>query len=327
MKVNNRENLDKIWETIKNNENFVIVSHTNPDGDTVGAGTGLAHLLNALGKQVKALVCDREIPKYLSFLCEKVQYVTDFDPDADDTVISVDVASPQMLGTLSEKLTDRVDLRIDHHEVCTPFAKENVCIPTASSCCEIIAELSEYIGVATAESSTALLCGIMTDTGSFRYSCTTSRTHGVAAFLIDSGADLDYLNSCLYESRELSSLLATSYGVTRMKLLDQGRIATCIITDEDKRITGCSDGDFSETASLMRQIRGVEAALFLRQADEAQYKLSVRSGKNVDAAALCALFGGGGHVRAAGATLSGSDPKELMEKAVSEVQKQLGTNN
>ena len=312
-----------VTKAIHENDDFVILSHTNPDGDTVGAGVGLALMLKAMGKNVKALVCDKEIPQYLRFIRGSEDYVTDFEVSDTDFVIAVDVASPQMLGTLAEKFEGRVDLRIDHHEVSTPFAKENYCLGGASSCCEILADLSSLLGAATPDMATALLCGIMTDSGSFRYSSTSADTHRSAAYLLGAGADLDYISSSLYESRELSSLMATSYCVTKMKMRMDGKIAYSSVTNEEKANLGLCDADFSECASLLRQIKGVEAALFLRQVTEGEYKLSVRSRESVDSAVLCAVFGGGGHARAAGATILGDDPDEIMEKVIKEVQNQL----
>lgn len=315
--------ISRVAKVILENDNFVILSHTNPDGDTVGSGVGLALLLEKLGKTVRALVCDKEIPEYLRFIRGSERYVTDFDADDGDFVVAVDTASPQMLGALAEKFADMTDLRIDHHEVCTPFAKENYCVGESSSCCEIISDLSSVLGESTPDMATALMCGIMTDSGSFRYSSTSADTHRSAAYLLDKGADLDYISSSLYESRELSSLMATSYAVTKMKMRMDGKIAYTTITNEEKEALGLCDADFSESASLLRQIKGVEAALFLRQVTEGEYKLSVRSRDSVDSSALCAVFGGGGHARAAGATIFGNDPDEIMEKVIKEVQNQL----
>lgn len=315
--------MSRVAKALLKNDNFVILSHTNPDGDTVGSGVGLTLLLEKMGKNVRALICDKEIPEYLRFIRGSERYVTDFDVQDSDFVVAVDTASPQMLGALSEKFADITDLRIDHHEGCTPFAKENYCVGDASSCCEIIADLSSVLGESTPDMATALMCGIMTDSGSFRYSSTSADTHRSAAYLLDKGADLDYISSSLYESRELSSLMATSYAVTKMKMRMDGRIAYTIITNKEKEALGLCDADFSESASLLRQIKGVEAALFLRQVTEDEYKLSVRSRDGVDSAALCAVFGGGGHARAAGATILGNDGDEIMEKVIKEVQNQL----
>ena len=140
---------------------------------------------------------------------------------------------------------------------------------------------------------------------------------------MDAGAKLDYISSSLYESRELSSLMATSYAVTNMKMRMGGKIAYTTISCAEKEELGLSDSDFSESASLLRQIKGVEAALFLRQVVDGEYKLSVRSRESVDSAKLCAVFGGGGHARAAGATILGDDPEMIMENIIKEVQNQL----
>ncbi len=313
----------RVAEALLKNDNFTILSHTNPDGDTLGSGVGLALMLEKMGKTVKALLCDKEIPQYLRFIKGSERYVCDFEVQDSDFVIAVDTASPQMLGALCERFEGRVDLRIDHHEVSTPFAKENYCVAKASSCCELLADLSSMIGVSTPDVATALLCGIMTDSGSFRYSSTSADTHRAAAYLLDAGADLDYISSSLYESRELSSLMATSYAVTKMKMCIDGKIAYTTISNEEKAALGLCDADFSECASLLRQIKGVEAALFLRQVTEGEYKLSVRSRESVDSASLCAVFGGGGHARAAGATIFGSDADKIIENVIKEVQNQL----
>ncbi len=311
-----------VAQFLSKNDNYVILSHTNPDGDTVGAGIGLALLLEKAGKKVNALVCDKEIPEYLRFLHGSERYVCDYELCEGDVVVAVDTASPQMLGALAEKFESITELRIDHHEISTPFAKSNYCVPNASSCCEVISDLSSILGVSTPDMATALLCGIMTDSGSFKYSCTGASTHRCAAYLMDAGADLNYISSSLYENRELSSLMASSFAVTKMKMCFDGRVAYSSVSCAEKEELGLSDSDFSECASLLRQIKGVEIAIFLRQVTDGEYKLSTRSRESIDSAAICQTFGGGGHARAAGCTLN-MPMEEALDAVLSQVRSVL----
>lgn len=298
--MSNPITLREIADLLLSKEKIVLFSHTSPDGDTVGAVTGLALALESIGKQVICL-CDSPVPDYLSFVCGD-RYLPDTDQDA-DLYVSVDVASPQMLGKLAEKYADRVDLRIDHHAFGTDFAKINYCDPSAAAASEIITELVTEMGLMTNKVATPLYVGLSTDTGSFRFSCTTSKTLRTAATLLDAGAPAEDINDRLYENMSLDTLRANAFFLDNMKLFSDGKILLIPVSEEKRLEAGLSEDSLEGFSSLARKISGVQLGISLRQKAEGVYKVSMRSRKSVDCASLCALLGGGGHIRAAGATI------------------------
>lgn len=316
--MSNSITLCKIAELLRSKEKIVLFSHTSPDGDTVGSVTALAMALESIGKQVICL-CDGPVPDYLSFVCGDL-YLPDTDEDA-DLYVSVDVASPQMLGKLAQKYADRIDLRIDHHAYGTDFAKINYCDPTAAAAAEIITELVVQMGLLTDKIAAPLYVGLSTDTGSFRFSSTTSRTLRTAATLLDAGAPAEDINDRLYENMSLETLRANAFFIDNIMLLSEGKILLIPVSEEKRMEAGLSEDSLEGFSSLARKISGVQLGISLRQKTEGVYKVSMRSRKSVNCANLCALLGGGGHTRAAGATIQADSfeaAKEILLSTVTE---------
>lgn len=296
----NNITLPEIAELFRKNQKFVLFSHVSPDGDTVGSVTGLACLLESMGKEVTCLCADK-IPDYLAALCHD-RYQPDFDGEA-DLYVSVDVASPQMLGALEERFADRIDLRIDHHAFGSDFAARNYCDPDAAAACEILAILAKDMGLLTEKVAAPLYVGLSTDTGSFRYSSTTARTLRIAADLLDAGAPAEDINERLYENMSLDNLRTNAFFLDNHEMYDGGKILLIPIEEEKRIAAGIAEDALDGLSSLARKIIGVQLGISLRQREPGVYKVSMRAGKHVDCASLCALFGGGGHIRAAGATI------------------------
>ncbi len=314
----------KALARLKENDRFVILSHTNPDGDTVSSALGLSLLLLKMGKKVDAVVCDKEIPEYLRFIAGSERFVTDYTPDDGEFVVSVDVASPAMLGANREKFENRTDLRIDHHGVSTPFAKENFVRAEASSCAEILAELAKKSGYLDKEIAEIFLVGILTDSGSFRYGATSGKTHRMAAALLDAGADNAKVCASIFENKPVNEMRASSFGICRMQLFREGSVALSIIRRRDMEENGLKEEDFSELVSLLRTMKGVKLAIFLRETGDNEYKLSLRSEEDVDSAVICKHFGGGGHRCAAGATVFTDDPEKIAAEVIGLAGDNLG---
>lgn len=316
--MSNSITLCEIADLLLSKDKIVLFSHTSPDGDTVGSVTALALALESTGKRVLCL-CDSPIPDYLSFVCGD-RYLPDTDEDA-DLYVSVDVASPQMLGRLAEKYADRIDLRIDHHAYGTDFGKVNYCDPTAAATAEILTELILQRGLLTPKVAAALYVGLSTDTGSFRFSNTTARTLRAAATLLESGAPAEDINDRLYENMSLDTLRANAFFIDNMMLLSDGKILLIPVSEKKRIEANLSEESLEGFSSLARKISGVQLGISLRQKAEGVYKVSMRSRKSVDCAALCALLGGGGHTRAAGATIQADSfeaAKEILLSAVTE---------
>lgn len=293
---------------------ILLLSHTNPDGDTVGSVTALSRALRLCGKETICL-CDQPIPERNLFICGEGTYVTSCEICENDLVVSVDVASAQMLGGLREVFECRTDIRIDHHGIGEDFAAVNYVDPDAAACAEIVYELITHLPCDLCEEvASPLYTALNTDTGGFRFSNTTARTHRIAAALMEAGAAAADVCETLYENVTLESLQSNALFLEKYQLHMDGKILFLPITMADKERYGFTDENIEGYATLSRKIAGVELGMVLRERDRGGYKVSMRSRKTVDSAALCALFGGGGHARAAGATIEADSFEEACRK-------------
>lgn len=310
----NKITLSEISEKLLAAKRIILLSHTNPDGDTVGSVTALSRALRLCGKETVCL-CDIEIPERNLFICGEGAYTTSCEIRESDLVVSVDVASPQMLGKLRDVFENRTDIRIDHHASADDFAICNYVDPTAAACAEIIFELISLLPCTLCEEiASPLYTALNTDTGGFRFSNTTARTHRIAAALMEAGAAAADICETLYENITLESLQSNALFLEKCQLHMDGKILFLPIRMADKERYGFTDENIEGYATLSRKIVGVELGMVLREKDRGGYKVSMRSRKTVDSAALCALFGGGGHARAAGATIEANSFEEACQK-------------
>lgn len=319
----NNITLDQISEMLTKAHTVVILSHTSPDGDTVGATVALADALNDRGIHVHAL-CDVDIHEYLDFVSGGF-----YEKDTDDSglIVALDVASKGQLGALAEKFGDRIDIRIDHHDLGEDFAKYNYCIPNAAATCEIMYELLRKMDALTKNAATALYTGISTDSGSFRYSNTTPNTLRVAAALIEAGADAETINEKLYEDLPLSSLRADGFFLDHMELHENGKILIVKVALDEMESAGLSLADVDGFSSLARKISGVQLGISIREKEPGVYKASMRSRKSIDCAKICASLGGGGHIRAAGATIYAENIENAHRAVLDAACRYLEDNN
>jgi bifunctional oligoribonuclease and PAP phosphatase NrnA len=318
----NNITIPEIASLLNGSDSIIIISHTSPDGDTIGAATALGIALKLTGKKV-TLLCDSDIPEYLKFVCGDL-YTK--DTDCDGLIVSVDVASVQMLGKLADKYSDRVDIRIDHHETGDDFARFNYCVSNAAAACEIIYDLLSEMKIMNGEIASALYTGISTDTGSFKYSSTTSKTLRIAADLIDCGAESEDINEHLYENLSIASLRADSLFLKKMETYLDGRLLIVPITISDKIDAEIDDEQLEGFSALARKLNGVELGISLREKEPCTYKVSMRSRRSVDCASICAAFGGGGHVRAAGATIKAENIDKAKSILLNTVLEKLKNN-
>lgn len=297
---------------LKNAQDILILCHANPDGDTLGSGTALLRALKAMGKRAK-LLCDDKIPGKFSYLFEGIE-ADDFE---EKFIVSVDVAERKLLGEcFNEKYGDRVDLSLDHHGVTKLFAKKSYCEPGSASACEIIYNVIVALGVeVTAEIAACIYTGMSTDTGCFRYSNVTPRTHRIAAELIEKGADHSRINVKMFETKSMNNIMLERMCLDSLRSYAGGRLA--VITVTKAMLEECKTDKFALDAikPITRQIEGVEIGLTIKQEDNGKTGVSVRTSENYDAALICAHFDGGGHARAAGCELALS-PEETRERVV-----------
>jgi len=316
--------LDQIAATIMASDAIVILPHVFADGDALGSSFALALALTAMGKNADVLL-EEKVPllydflpgRHLSSICTKSekQY---------DLALALDCGDMERLGGRKEVFDSAIrTANIDHHNTNTGFAMLNHVDTTSSSTGEIIFTLLGLMGhKAEADVAVNLYVAISTDTGGFRYSNTTPRTHMIASELVGQGLDVAELSRIVFDTASYEKVKLTGMAIQSLELIEDGRIAVMTLTNEMIGKTGAMEEDSDGIINIARNIRGVEAAVMLRELDNGEIKANLRSNKYVDVSAVAGRFSGGGHKRAAGFTTSGDI---LLVKAalLDELRKEL----
>lgn len=280
-------------------DRYLIVTHTRPDGDTLGSAALLCRGLRQLGKTAHILHNPEITPKYTNL----VEGLTLPEIPEAATVIAVDVAAENMLQK-NFPAGRAIDLRIDHHRTGSEFSKEALVDPVAAACGQIVYDLLTDMGAALdIPMATALYTAISTDTGCFRFANTQSHTLEVAARCAEVLPDLYGLNQKLFGLVRLTKLKLQSWLIENAVFLQDNQIAICPLPLEVERQLGVTEDDTENLSGYPRSIEGVKIAATLRETGDGRVKLSVRAVPDYDAGAICAKFGGGGHRGAAGATV------------------------
>ena len=278
-------------------DNFCILTHRRPDGDTVGSAAALCLGLRQLGKTAWVLE-NPEVSQRFAFLLEGL---TKEVPAETDTIVSVDVASPGMLPKAFEIYKDRCALRIDHHGSATSFTPEELVDGESASCAELVCDVITLLGIQLDKQiAEAVYVGMSTDTGCFRFANTTAHSFLIASLCAQAGAEIYKLNQALFETNSLSKLRMHAWMVENMKLFGDGKFAIVAIPRAVEDLLQVTEDDMDNISSYPRTVEGVCMAATLRQTKEGDTKLSVRAIPGYDAAAVCTHFGGGGHKGAAG---------------------------
>jgi len=319
----NNITLAEIVSFFREKDNFQLLCHKRPDGDTLGSALGLMRALQHMGKTVY-ITCAHTLAANNRFLFEDEEILYDRDY-GDVTLVAVDVASLSLLGELEEYYGDRIALKIDHHEMGEDYAERNYVDASAAACGEIIFEIVKALGAPLGLSAEPLYAAISSDTGGFRYSNTTARTHRIAAELLEAGADNAYIDHQLFENRTQSEIRALTAAYTGLRYFHDGAVAAVVITNQMKERLSLAEEDLGVLSSLTREIEGVVVGITLKQSksEPQKYKISVRSEPGFPANTLCGLFGGGGHPCAAGAEIEALSP----EKALLAIVKRIGVQD
>ena len=299
-------NVAEVCEFLRGNDNFILLTHNSPDGDTLGSASALAHALKKMGKKV-CIRCGEIIPKKYNYLFEGLEQ----DSIETGTTVALDVADNKLMPQLWQEFGGKVDLNIDHHISNTRYAERLLLDSDAAAACEIVYEIVKQLGFEkTAEVGAAIYTGISTDTGGFRYSNTTARTHSIAADIMkNGGVDCAEIDRLMFESKTKSQIAVETYVLSRIKYYFDGRCALLSVPRSVRKKFGCKEDEIDAIASAARSIEGVMVGVTLKQKDDGTIKASVRTHHPVDASAICKSLGGGGHVRAAGCSLGNSMPK------------------
>lgn len=299
----------------RSHDRYTILCHANPDGDTAGCGYGLLRALLKLGKTARVR-CSDPISERFAFMWEGIA-----EPEfTEETVVSVDVADSRLLGKYEKEYEGRIVFAIDHHVSHVDFSELLLNEPDAAACCETIYRIIEELGVPLDPAIAACLyTGITTDSGCFRYPSVTPDTHRIAAKLLEQDFGFAELNYVLFErkTRERLSLEETIY--REMEFLCDGKCAVMILPKA--LLESVDSEDVNGISALPRQIEGVEIGVVIKEKENG-WKASLRS-NSVNVQKICAAFGGGGHIRAAGCSFTESDPHKVRALLLEKIEKAL----
>ena len=296
---------------LKNADKILILTHRNPDGDTLGSGFALLRALRQLGKRARLLNADPIGEKYAHLYKGLSE-----DNFEEEFIVSVDTAERKLLGdSFAELYADKVDLSIDHHGSTKLFAKKTYSEPDSASACEIIYAVIKALGAEIdKEIADCIYTGCSTDTGCFKYSNVTARTHRIAAELIEYGADHSRINEKMFDTKSINNIMLERMCYETLESFGDGKVAVITVTKEMLRKSGTDKSALDAIKPITRQIEGVEIGLTVKEEDNGAAGVSIRTGENYDASAICAHFGGGGHIRA-----SGCEIKDTVENAKEKV--------
>ncbi len=307
-------------EFLRSHGNYYILLHTSPDGDAIGSGFGLCYILRKMGKNANVLCTDNFPAKYdymyLNYTPQK------FNPD---TIISVDLADTKLLGSKLVQYGDYVELCIDHHVSNTEYAKRTLLEPEAAAAAQVIYQLVKAVGLVQLDSMIAqcLYTAIVTDTGCFKFSCTSSKTHLAAAELMTYDIPAAEINRRMFDIKSKARIKIEQHVLNTMEYYLDDKCAIAAVTLDDMKRAGLPDEEFEGMTALTTLLQTIEVGITIRQKDENKYKVSMRATGDIDVSAICQKLGGGGHTKAAGCVVEGK-LEDVKLKLLSAVAPALG---
>ena len=283
----------------------VILGHVRPDGDCLGSTLGLYHYIQTNYPAVRAAVYLEESSPKFGYLAGYDAILHETDEERYELCICLDCGDEERLGAFGVYLANASkSLCLDHHITNTRFCEVNLVSENASSTCEILFEQldEEKIDKAAAE---CLYTGLIHDTGVFKYSCTSARTMEIAGKLMAKGIDFgSIIDNSFYKKTYVQNQILGRALLESITFLD-GKCIFSALRQSEMEFYGVNGKDMDGIIDQLRLTEGVEVAIFMYQTGPQEFKVSLRSQNAVDVSRIASYFGGGGHVRAAGCTMSG----------------------
>ncbi len=315
----------QLHNIIKASKNILIISHLNPDGDTLGSMCGLYSGIKDNFKKKADMLLLSKLPAVYEFLpfVKEAKHISEFDKSREyDLVINVDVASYDRMcdaAVFFEKASHTANL--DHHKTNDSYAQINFVEPQASSTGEVLYGLMKDMGwKISLETAVCLYTAILTDTGSFRFDNTTPRALNFASELVNIGVKPSQIYKYCYESNSKELVLFQAYCIGKAVFEDDNKIAYTIVYKKDME-KFCAGEDCTEgLTEKLRAIITTEVAFVVKELNSNMSKISMRS-KTTDVAEICSVFGGGGHKLAAGCVIK-ANPQDAVRKLLEEIRKQ-----
>ena len=283
---------------LREQDQILIVTHRDPDGDTAGSAAALCSALRRLGKEAWLLRNTGFTRKVLPYI-EPYLAPEDFEPVCR---VSVDVATERMFPP---DFSGSVQLSIDHHDTNSHYGEQELVRGEKSSCGEIVLEIIKCLcGNVTEEEATLLYIAVTTDTGCFQYANTSCQTLASASELLRLGARQHEVSQTFFRKVSLARLQLEGMIYSGMGFYRDGKIVVAIITQDMIRRSGATKDDFDDLASLAGRAEGSVLNVTIREQEDGSSRVSVRSNPGISSSDICAAFGGGGHDMAAGCNIA-----------------------
>ncbi len=308
---------------LENVQSVAILGHIRPDGDCIGSCLSLYNYIAAYYPHIRARVYLQPFGAEYLLLKHAEKICPDCSEDqVYDLCFSLDSGDAERHGEFLKYLkTAKRTIGIDHHVTNKGFTDEQLIVSSASATAEI---LYEVIGkeAMTKEIAECLFLGIAHDTGVFQYSNTSPKTMRIVAELLEAGIDANRIIDSTFYQKSHAQTKILGKALQESRLLLDGEAAVACITLADMEQFGVTSRELDGIVSQLRYITGVKAAIFLYQLEEESFKVSMRANEGVDVSRVASVFGGGGHVKAAGVTMQGSS-EEIIDRLIAETAKQL----
>ncbi len=312
--------MDEVLEFLSKYDDFLISSHKNPDGDAVGSQIAFALALKKKGKNAYIYNIDPVPKRFRHF--EKIEIIKTEPPDSDyDAVIILDSASPDRIGKIRNKIDfTKPVLNIDHHISNEFFGTINIIRSQVSSTCEIAYEILKNFCEIDKEIATYLYLGLVTDTGSFRYSNTTAESLSTASELLSYGVDASLVSERIWYRETLGKIRLLGAILETLDVEDGFSIM--YVTKEMMAKFDTEEEDTEEVVQYGLMIDGVKAAAIVKERDD-ELKISLRSKNDVDVDAIAGIYNGGGHRNAAGFTIKNRNIFEFIKELKSVLRERI----
>lgn len=304
-------------------DNYLILTHRRPDGDTIGCAAALCTVLRQMGKTAGVLY-NRETTEHFAPYIEKLWVADDFDYE---TVVSVDLAALNLFPDNAEQFKTRVDLAIDHHPSYERFGKHDCVHPECAACGEVIYELAARLGQLTAAVALPLYVAVSTDTGCFVYSNVTANTHRVAAALMETGIDYKAANKLHFRTKSKKRLALEGELMRTMEFYDENRVVVVTLPMELQRRLALTEADMEDISALGGVVEGTDCSITMKETRDGAWKVSLRTGARVNATRACARLGGGGHRAASGCVIEHAALSYAKRMILSAVQEAINEEN
>jgi phosphoesterase RecJ-like protein len=294
--------MEQVLEQIRRRQNFLLSSHTRPDGDAIGSLLALAGILHSMGKSADVVMSDSVPVIYRPLPCADTIIHSSHVNGNYDAAILLECDSVQR--TRLQGLDKYFLINIDHHVSAKRFAQVNWIDSSACACAEMVFRLGQAAQVnITPEIATCLYAAVLTDTGSFAFSNTNAHTFELARDLVKLGADPARIAQSIYFSQPTSKMRLL--GAALSNLHRDGSIAWMTVTRDDMAESAARDEDSEGLVNYALGIAGVEVAIFFREIPDSRVRVSIRSKGAVNVSSLAQSFGGGGHECAGGFAVDG----------------------